>query len=71
MGMAAMVMWPGPFEQTFILLSHGGSTWSLALTGLVVSKEKTFENVNLSDFALTFDIHIGSCPHLVNCSYQL
>ena len=46
MGMAAiLVMWPRPFEQSFIRPSHGGSTWNLALIGLVVSKEKKFENV--------------------------
>ena len=35
MGMAAM--WPGPFEQTFFLPSHGGSIWNL--TGPVVAEE--------------------------------
>ena len=51
MGMAAiLVMWPGPFEQTFIPPSHGGSTWNLVSIGLAVSKEKKFENGNLSDF---------------------
>ena len=46
MGMAAtLVMWPGPFEQTFISPSYGGSTWNLASISLFVSKEKKFENV--------------------------
>ena len=46
MGMAAiLVMWPGPFEQTFVPPSQGGSTWNLALIGLVVSEEM-FENVD-------------------------
>ena len=50
MGMAAiLVMWHRPFEQTFIPLSHGGSTWNLVSIGLEVSKEKTFENVNLME----------------------
>ena len=50
MGMATTLdMWPGPFEQIFILPSNGGSTWNLASIGLVVSKEKKFEHVNLSD----------------------
>ena len=50
MGMVAiLVIWPGPVEQTFILLSHGSSTWNLSSIGLEVSKEKKFENVNLSD----------------------
>ena len=50
MGMAAiLVMWHIPFEQTFIPLSHGSATWNLASIGLEVSKEKKFENMNLSD----------------------
>ena len=47
MGMAAiLVMWPGPFEQTFFPLYKGGSTRNLASIGPVVSEEKMFENVN-------------------------
>ena len=50
MGMAAiLVMWPGPFEQSFVPLSHGGATWNLALISLAVSREKKFANVELSD----------------------
>ena len=46
MGMAAiLVMWQGPFEQTFVDPSQGGSTWNLASIGPVVSEEKMFENV--------------------------
>ena len=46
MGMvASLVMWPGPFEQSFIPLSHGGSTWNVASIGIAVSQEKKFENV--------------------------
>ena len=41
---AILVMWPRPFEQTFVSPSHGDSTWNLALTGQAVSKEKKFEN---------------------------
>ena len=38
MGMVAiLVMWPGPFEQTFIPPSHGDSMWNLAS---MVSVEK-------------------------------
>ena len=45
MGMTdILVMWPEPFEQTFVPLSHGGSIWNLASIGLAVSKKK-FENV--------------------------
>ena len=47
MGMAAiLVMWPGPFEQTFVPLSQEGSTWNLASIGPVVAEEKMFENVD-------------------------
>ena len=50
MGMVAILaIWRGPFEQTFTPPSHGGSKWNLALIGQAVSKEKKFENVNLSD----------------------
>ena len=32
MGMAAiLVIWPGPFEQTFVPPSHGGFIWNLTL----------------------------------------
>ena len=41
MGMAAILdMWPGPFEQTFVSLSHGDSIWILTSIGPVVSAEK-------------------------------
>ena len=41
MGMRAiLVMWPGPFEQTFVPPSHGGYKWNLASIGLAVSKDK-------------------------------
>ena len=43
MGMAAiLVMWPGPFEQTFVPPSHRNSIWNLTLIGPVVS-EKIFK----------------------------
>ena len=41
---AILVMWPGIFEQIFILTSHGGSIWHLVSRGLVFFEEK-FENV--------------------------
>ena len=42
MAMAAiLVMWPGPFEQTFVPPSHRSSIWNLTLIGPVVS-EKMF-----------------------------
>ena len=40
---ATLVMWPGPFEQTFVPPSHGGSIWNLTLIGQVVSEEKMFK----------------------------
>ena len=47
MGIATiLVMWPGPFEQTFVPISQEGSTWNLASIGLVISDENMFENVD-------------------------
>ena len=44
MAMAAiLVMWPGPFEQTFVPPSHRSSIWNLTLIGPVVSEEKMFK----------------------------
>ena len=44
MGMAAiLVIWPEPFEQTFIPPSNGDSIWNLASIGTVVSEEKMFK----------------------------
>ena len=40
MGVAAiLVMWPGPFEQTFVPVSLEVSIWNLNLIGPVVSEE--------------------------------
>ena len=41
-----LVMWPEPFEQTFVPPSQGGSIWNLASIGPVVSEEM-FENVDI------------------------
>ena len=47
MGMVAnLVTWQGPFEQTFVPPSQGGSTWNLASIHPVVSEEKMFENAD-------------------------
>ena len=44
MGMAAtLVMWPGPFQQTFVPPSQRSSIWNLTLICLVVSEEKMFK----------------------------
>ena len=46
MGMAAiLLMWPGSFEQTFVLASYGVFIWNLSLIGLVISEEM-FEKVD-------------------------
>ena len=56
MGMAAiLVMWPGPFEQTFVPPSQGGSIRNLASIGPVVSEEKMFENVDVHTYIHTDD----------------
>ena len=48
MGMAAiLVMWPGPFEQTFIPPSHRSAIWNLTLIGPVASEEKMFKECGL------------------------
>ena len=39
---AILVMWPGPFEQTFVSPSHKSYIWNMTLIGLVVS-EKIFK----------------------------
>ena len=58
MGMVAiLVMWPGPFEQTFVPPSQGGSTWNLASIGQVVSKEKMFENVDARTYTGTTEAY--------------
>ena len=44
MGMAAvLVMWPEPFERTFVPPSRRGSIWNLASIDPVVSVEKMFD----------------------------
>ena len=44
MGMAAiLVMWPGPFEKTFVPPSLGDAIWNLASIGPVISEEKMFK----------------------------
>ena len=49
-GMAGIC--PGPFEQTFVPLSQGGSICNLASIGPVISEEKMFENVDIQPAAL-------------------
>ena len=59
MGMAAiLVIWPGPFEQTFVPPSKGGSIWNLASIGPVVSEEKMFENVDIQTYTRTTEAYL-------------
>ena len=51
MGMAAtLIMWPAPFEQAFVPLFLGGSTWNLASNSLVVIEKKKFKNIESERF---------------------
>ena len=43
---AILIMWPRPFEQTFVPMSSGVSIWNLSLIGPVVSEDKMFENID-------------------------
>ena len=40
---AILVMWPGPFEQTFVSPSHRSSIWNLTLISPLVLEEKMFK----------------------------
>ena len=78
MGMTAiLVMWPEPFEQTFVPPSHEGYKWNLASIGLAVSKDKNNKMLNLSDLGprpmndLDLLYLYRFINHLVNCIYQL
>ena len=44
---AILIKWPRCGGQTFILSTHWGSIWNLALIGQVVSEEKTSEEFSL------------------------
>ena len=70
MGMVAiLVMWPRPFEQTFIPQPQGGSIWNLASIGLVVSEEM-FENVGTLTYMYTY-IHTDIRTTEVYLYYKL
>ena len=57
MGMAAiLVMWPGPFEQTFVLPSYGDSIWNLASISPVVSEEKMFKDRRMTEAYLSYKL---------------
>ena len=46
-GMSAMfIIWPRLSEQNFVPLVAGDYIWNFVTIGLVVSGEKSFENVN-------------------------
>ena len=76
MGMAAiLVMWPGPFEQTFVPPSHGGLKFGFNRPSSFLGKEvlKCWIWVTLDQgqwMTLAFDIYVGLCTHLVKCIYQ-
>ena len=80
MGVAAiLVMWPSPFVYFFFLsLLPAVFTWYLVLQITQQFLRKTnfkFENgvafVEGQIMTLTFNIHVASLNHLVQCSYQL
>ena len=57
MDMAAiLVMWPGPFEQTFVPPSHGDSIWNLASIGPVVSEEKSVDDRRQTEAYLSYNL---------------
>ena len=59
MSMAAiLVMWPGPFEQTFVPPSHRSSIWNLTLIGPVVS-EGGYHRTEYDRFQTTFEPEPG------------
>ena len=70
---AILVMWPGPFEKTFVCPSQG-STWNLASIGLAVIEEK--KKLNLSDLdkgqwmTLTSGTHKASCTNFDSVHYN-
>ena len=51
---AILVMWPRCPKQTFVPLTHGGSTWNLASIGSAVLK-KIFENGGWTDNGRTME----------------
>ena len=60
MGMAAiLVMWPGPFEQTFVPPSHGDSIWNLASIGPVVSEQMFKEDGRRTDDGRTTEAYLS------------
>ena len=70
MGMAAtLVMWPGPFKQTFVPPSQWGSIWNLASIGPLVSEEM-FENVDMHTYTRT-QIHTHIRTMEACLSYKL
>ena len=62
-----VVMWHGPFEQIFVPLAPGGSTWNLVKTGPVTFKKMleidTLEasRIKSQRMTLTSGTHKSSC----------
>ena len=53
---ATLVMWPGPFEQTFIPPSHRSSICNMTLIGPVVSEEKMFKECGRRRWRPTYPV---------------
>ena len=65
MGMVAiLVMWPGPFEHTFVPPSHRSSIWNMTFIGPVVSEEKMFkecgqqQQTDASNLLFNSNVHV-------------
>ena len=72
MDMAAiLVMWPRPFEQTFVSPPQGGSLWNLASIGPVVSEENMFENVDIHTYIHTYGRRRPAYPISSSVSLRL
>ena len=60
MGMAViLVIWLGPFEQTFVPPFHGESIWNLASICPVVSEEKMFKECGRRTDGQTTEAYIS------------
>ena len=71
-GMAAiLVMWPGPFEQTFVPPSHGGSIWNLTLIGPAVSEEMFKDNQWTTEAYLSYKLTSESTAQVIEPTAQV
>ena len=51
-----LVMWKGPFEQTFVPPSHRNSIWNFILIGIVVHEEKIFKRMCTTTTYLSYKL---------------